>query len=242
MPRGLATLAPVLTLSGLLLTLPGRTHAGATFRFEDDTGTVHFTNVPSDPRYRFYRADREPVPATTARSGAPRLSLAAFADAIRSAAQRYQVDQRLVEAVILTESAGDPGAISPKGAQGLMQLMPARAAALGVRDAFNPIENLDGGVRHLRDLLRTFGGDVTLALAAYNAGEGAVRSYRGVPPYPETQAYVRRIRSLYDGAGSLTATAAAVLSAPQQVYRRVQPDGTVVFTNLPPDEASRLMP
>jgi len=170
------------------------------------------------------------------------LSLAAFADAIRSAAQRYQVDQRLVEAVILTESAGDPGAISPKGAQGLMQLMPARAAALGVRDAFNPIENLDGGVRHLRDLLRTFGGDVTLALAAYNAGEGAVRSYGGVPPYPETQAYVRRIRSLYDGAGSLTATAAAVLSAPQQVYRRVQPDGTVVFTNLPPDEASRLMP
>jgi Transglycosylase SLT domain/Domain of unknown function (DUF4124) len=242
MPRGLATLAPVLTLSGLTLALLGRAEAGATFRFEDDAGTVHFTNVPSDPRYRFYRADRDPAPAMPARPGVPRASLAAFADAIRSAAQRYQVDQRLVEAVILTESAGNPGAISPKGAQGLMQLMPARAAALGVRDAFNPIENLDGGVRHLRDLLRTFGGDVTLALAAYNAGEAAVRAYRGVPPFAETQAYLRRIRSLYDGAGSLTATAAAVLSAPQQVYRRVEPDGTVVFTNLPPDAGGRLSP
>jgi hypothetical protein len=216
------------------LTAPvDRTEAGVTYRFEDAVGTVHYTNVPSDPRYRPYRVDRDPA-AAPGRLPASRASLAALTELIRVTAQRYQVDQRLVEAVILVESAGNPGAVSSKGAQGLMQLMPASAAALGVKNAFDPTENLDGGVRHLRDLLRSFGGDLTLALAAYNAGEAAVRTYRGVPPYPETQAYVRRVRALYDGEGSLTATAAAVLSAPQTVYRRIEADGTMVFTNLPP--------
>jgi hypothetical protein len=228
-----------LLASAVSLGMPvGEARAGVTYRFEDTGGTVHYTNVPSDPRYRPYRVDRDPTP-TPGRLGAPRASLAAVAELIRVTAQRYQVDQRLVEAVILVESAGNPGAVSSKGAQGLMQLMPSRAAALGVKNAFDPTENLDGGVRHLRDLLRSFGGDVTLALAAYNAGEAAVRNYRGVPPYPETQAYVRRVRGLYDGDGSLTATAAAVLSAPQTVYRRVEADGTIVFTNLPPGGASR---
>jgi soluble lytic murein transglycosylase-like protein len=240
--RRAVKVAEALMLSGVVLTHFGVAQAGTSFRFEDDAGTVHYTNVPSDPRYRVYRVDPDAVPAIAGRRAVPRASLAAFTDAIRAAAERYQVDQRLVEAVILVESAGNPDAVSSKGAQGLMQLMPARAAALGVRNAFNPIENLDGGVRHLRDLLRSFAGDVTLALAAYNAGEGAVRNYRGVPPYPETQAYVRRIRSLYDGAEPLTATAAAVLSTPQEVYRRVEADGTVVFTNLPPRSVSRPTP
>ena len=96
--------------------------------------------------------------------------------------------------VVQTESAGNPTAVSPKGARGLMQLMPERAALLGVRDSFDPHQNVDGGVRHIRDLLQSFGGDVTLALAAYNAGEGAVRSYGGVPPFAETREYVRRVR------------------------------------------------
>jgi len=215
--------------------------AGVTYRFEDPGGTVHFTNVPSDPRYQIYHVEPEPAPALGSAQASP-ASLAAIAELIRGTALRYQVDQRLVEAVILVESAGNPGAVSSKGAQGLMQLMPARAAALGVKHAFDPTENLDGGVRHLRDLLRSFSGDLTLALAAYNAGEAAVRSYRGVPPYAETQAYVRRVRGLYEGTGALTQTAAAVLSAPQTVYRRIEPDGTIVFTNLPPGTPSVRVP
>ena len=216
---------------GLLLLLVGPAGAGTTYRFEDEGGTVHYTNVPSDPRYRFYRA--EPDAAGTSRLAPPARGLAAFADTIQAAAKRYQMDRRLVEAVILVESAGNPSAVSRKGAQGLMQLMPQRAAALGVQNAFNPVENVDGGVRHLRDLLRSFGGNVALALAAYNAGEGAVRSHQGIPPFPETQDYVRRVRALYEGSGTLGA-AQAVLATPQQIYRRVNEDGIVTFTNVPP--------
>jgi soluble lytic murein transglycosylase-like protein len=144
------------------------------------------------------------------------------------------VDARLVEAIVQVESAGNPSAVSPKGARGLMQLMPERAAALGVRDAFDPLQNVDGGVRHIRDLLQRFGGDVTLALAAYNAGEAAVRAHAGIPPFAETREYVRRVRALYDGAGLLAPRAVALVTAPQRVYRDVAEDGTLTFTNLPP--------
>jgi soluble lytic murein transglycosylase-like protein len=116
---------------------------------------------------------------------------------IEAAALRHGVDPRLVDAVVLIESAGDPGAVSPKGAMGLMQLMPARAASLGVRDAFDPAENLDAGVRHLRELLDRYRGNLSLALAAYNAGAEAVRRHGGIPPYRETQDYVRRILARY---------------------------------------------
>jgi soluble lytic murein transglycosylase-like protein len=119
-----------------------------------------------------------------------------------------------------------------------MQLMPERAALLGVRDSFDPHQNVDGGVRHIRDLLQSFGGDVTLALAAYNAGEGAVRSHGGVPPFAETREYVRRVRALYGGGGSLTPKAVALVTAPQRVYRTVADDGTMVFTNVPPRAAA----
>jgi soluble lytic murein transglycosylase-like protein len=119
-----------------------------------------------------------------------------------------------------------------------MQLMPERAVELGVRDSFDPQQNVDGGVRHMRDLLQRFGGDVTLALAAYNAGEAAVRSYGGVPPFTETREYVRRVRTLYNGGGSLTPKAVALVTAPQRVYRTVAEDGTMIFTNLPPRAAA----
>ncbi len=220
---------------------PPSVHAGATYRFVDEQGIEHYTNVPSDPRYQFVRRDPEPAPPPPARpgplAGALATSARAFAQLIRAAAERYGVDVRLVEAVVQVESAGNPGAVSPKGAQGLMQLMPDRAAELGVRNAFDPAQNIDGGVRHLRDLLQRFGGDVSLALAAYNAGEMAVRSYGGIPPFTETREYVRRVRQLYDGAGVVTQAAFAAPPpppAPQQIYREETADGTVIFTNLPP--------
>lgn len=112
-------------------------------------------------------------------------------------ARRHGLEPALVLAVVGVESAFRPEAVSPKGAQGLMQLMPGTAAALGVEDSFDPAQNLDGGVRHLGSLLTLYGGDLVRALAAYNAGAGAVARHGGVPPYRETRAYVKRVLDRY---------------------------------------------
>ncbi|HEY6547548.1 MAG TPA: lytic transglycosylase domain-containing protein [Vicinamibacteria bacterium] len=115
----------------------------------------------------------------------------------RAAAERYGLDPELVLAVVGAESGSEPKAVSPKGAQGLMQLMPRTAAELGVADAFDPAANLDGGSRYLESLLVKYRGNLRLALAAYNAGPGAVARHGGVPPYRETQEYVRRVMRRY---------------------------------------------
>ena len=108
-------------------------------------------------------------------------------------ARKHGLDPQLVLAVVGVESAFRPKAVSPKGAQGLMQLMPGTARSLGVADSFDPAQNLDGGVRHLGSLLTLYGGDVSRALAAYNAGEGAVTRHGGIPPFKETREYVKRV-------------------------------------------------
>jgi soluble lytic murein transglycosylase-like protein len=112
-------------------------------------------------------------------------------------ARKHGLEPELVLAVVGVESAFRPEAVSPKGAQGLMQLMPATAASLGVEDAFDPEQNLEGGVRHLGALLALYGGDLQRALAAYNAGEGAVARHGGIPPFRETREYVRRVLEQY---------------------------------------------
>jgi soluble lytic murein transglycosylase-like protein len=114
-----------------------------------------------------------------------------------AAARRHGLDPELVMAVVSVESGFRPEAVSPKGARGLMQLMPRTAASLGVEDAFDPAQNLDGGARHLGQLLTLYGGDLRRALAAYNAGEGAVLRHGGVPPYRETRAYVKKVLERY---------------------------------------------
>jgi hypothetical protein len=134
------------------------------------------------------------VPDEVIEEVGPGGDLRALAEA---AARRHGLDPALVMAVVHVESGFRPDAVSPKGARGLMQLMPGTATRLGVEDSFDPEQNLDGGTRHLGDLIARYGGDVKRALAAYNAGEGAVERHRGVPPYGETRAYVRSVLRRY---------------------------------------------
>jgi soluble lytic murein transglycosylase-like protein len=117
---------------------------------------------------------------------------------VHDASTRSQIDADFIASVIHAESNGNPQAVSRKGAQGLMQLMPQTAATLGVRNSFDPAENVDGGVRYLRDLLLQYHGDAAKALAAYNAGPQRVQQYGGVPPYRETHAYVARVINDYN--------------------------------------------
>lgn len=120
-----------------------------------------------------------------------------FRRIIHAAADRYQVDAALVKAVIMAESGFDPLAVSKQGAVGLMQLMPGTAGELGVDDLFNPVHNVNAGVRYLKRLLNQFNGDLRLALAAYNAGSRSVEKYQGIPPFKSTQYYIQKVFKYY---------------------------------------------
>jgi hypothetical protein len=154
------------------------------YRYIDTRGVVHFTNAPTDQSYTRISLEKKYF----------KTDCTAYDPIISLLCKKYAVDESLVKAVIKAESAFDPQAVSKKGAQGLMQLMPETARDLSVRNPFHPIQNMDGGIRYLRKLLDQFQGNLHLALAAYNAGENAVVKYNNsIPPFEETRTYVKRV-------------------------------------------------
>ena len=158
------------------------------------------------------------------------LSRAEIDKYVEELAAKHHVDPALIRAVISAESGYNTGATSRKGAQGLMQLMPGTAQQLGVRDAYNPKQNLEAGVRYLRALIDKYDGDLDKALAAYNAGEGAVERAGGVPNIRETQDYVRKITDRYYGSNSSSGKG-TWQPPPRTIRKEVDANGKVVFTN-----------
>ena len=166
------------------------------FRYEDEEGIVHFTDAPTDRRFKIFMRDlKKDKLLRTKLQLAGSVNPAEYEQIISFCATKYGVNPSLIKAVIHAESGYNPNAVSRKGASGLMQLMPGTARSLKVSNSFDPKDNVEGGVKYLRFLLDTFRGDVSLAVAAYNAGLNKVARYGGVPPYNETRTYVNRVLS-----------------------------------------------
>lgn len=162
--------------------------------FTDGEGTIHFTNVPNDERYKVYlRSERPPEAPSRVHVG----EIKRYDPLICAACRRFGVDTDLVRAVIKAESNFNHRAVSPKGALGLMQLMPLTAQEMSVQDPFDPADNIYGGVQYLKRLLAMFKGDVPLALAAYNAGPERVASTNRIPSIEETQYYVQKVLNYF---------------------------------------------
>lgn len=228
-------LAAALAMAGAALLAAAAPGRASLYSYVDENGVQHFTNLPSDERFRKVPGSAPP-PCPT--SSDP-VAAEKYDQEIASAAERHGVDSALVKAVIKAESNYDNRAISRAGALGLMQLMPQTALLRKVANPFNPTENIEGGVRHLKHLLGIFD-DLKLVLAAYNAGENAVHRYGGIPPYPETRAYVKTVLDHYARyAGLAPAVGAAGIRQVQrppntrQIHTFVHADGTRVFTNVP---------
>lgn len=227
------TVALVLSLTVLLAGSP--VFAGSIHRYVDESGRVVFTNLGTDRT----ELSKSPAANPLLQALKARPSLVNREDLylpfIEDAAGRYQISPDLVKAMIKVESNFDPNAVSSKGCKGLMQLHSDTAKRFGVKDIFDPGQNIEGGVKFMRFLLDQFKNDLSLALAGYNAGENAVTRYNGIPPYRETQDYVKKVTALYQPPDLLEGADLAEAPAPinRKIYRVVQADGRVLFTNTP---------
>ncbi len=207
------------------------------YQYTDKEGVVHFSNVSVGDGKKFKRL-KTPVTMEHTRysppsSSAPSRSLltssnqpSAYVDIINTACGRHGIDPALVHAIVKVESDFNPYAISRKGAMGLMQLMPQTAVVMNVGNSFNPDENINGGVKYLRQLIDRYEGNLPLALAAYNSGETAVKKFGTIPPFPETQNYVEKIMKIYNGSE-------LALRPRRTIYMYYGEDGALMLTDDP---------
>lgn len=229
------------------------------FRYIDENGTIHFTDtlpktmkfkrmkiVPESPGISKPRTPSRTTAVTrtkpVSRPGQSVVAKSAYGPFIQTISNKYAVDPVLVHSIVWVESNFEPNAISPKGAKGLMQLMPETARSYEVRNAFDPRENIEGGVRYLSHLMRTYDSNLRLVLAAYNAGESMVNRYNGVPPFPETRDYIekvmrehQRMRRELGGrwAESEAAYANGAREGSEKVYRYRMKDGSYLLSDQP---------
>lgn len=216
------------------------------YQYVDDKGVVHFTNVPTSNKrnpIKIYSEQRKQSPLTAAmaqpagagqRNGSGDTVPVSYLNIINSACVRFGVDPSLVHAIVKVESDFNPFAISRKGAMGLMQLMPHTANTMNVRNTFSPDENVEGGVKYLRYLLDRYEGNISLALAAYNAGETAVKKWGTIPPFKETQDYVKKILQIYNGTGKTFAPR-------YTIYVGAGADGTILLTDNPSNHQNKTL-
>lgn len=169
-------------------------HAGDIYKYVDENGVLHFTDTPSSgEKMEIFIKDRTGVKSYYKQDYSSYYTSEEFNDIIEEAASANNVSSSLIKAMIKVESNFNPNAVSPKGAKGLMQIMPGTMRDLNIDNPFNPYENVMGGSKYIRDLLRRFNNELTLALAAYNAGPGMVEKYNNVPPFEETIGYVQKV-------------------------------------------------
>jgi len=212
--RAMASLAAVL---GLCLACPAQAQIAS---YVDARGRTVYINANPPAK-----AARQRGTDGIATAPPPKLQ-----SVVNAAAERNNLDPALVQAVIQTESNWNPYAVSRKGAFGLMQLIPSTAERYGVGDVFDPVQNVNGGTRYLRDLLDRYHGDLKKSLAAYNAGEQAVQRFGGVPQYPETRAYIRKVTTTYFQSGS-PRTPEFNVSRQSSIHGVTGPGGRTIFTN-----------
>lgn len=196
------------------------------YSYVDENGVICLTDTPT----------REAKLMPLQNDETPKLrsyNSVSYQSIIKSVADKYSIDPSLIHAVITTESNYNQGAVSRKGAMGLMQLMPSTASLMGVSNPFRPEENIEGGTKYLRYLLDRFGGDLRLALAAYNAGPEYVQKYGTIPPISETKEYVKKVLLLYNGNEKLNVQSPATkkIRKPTPIYKVILDDGTVIYTN-----------
>ncbi len=229
--------APIPAVLGILLSLvcAAAAFGQRVYSYVDENGIRVFTNIP--PK----NARNDDQPALNAKSGT---ALPVTTDSherehlntiIDKYADQYKLDPKLVRSIIASESGFNSRAVSRKGAQGLMQLMPGTASRLGVRNPFDPEENIRGGMEHLRTLLNTFDNDLTLSLAAYNAGENLVQRIRRVPDFPETKAYVHTVTTRY---GQKEMTIQPSQPPAPRYFRWLDEQGILHLTNVVPAQRS----
>ena len=160
------------------------------YMYTDSQGVMHFTNVPTSAKYRVYIKEKSGTPDSSYNSNK-------YDDLITIAANKYGISFSLLKALIKIESDFNPWAVSKVGAKGLMQIMPENLKALNINDPFDPRENIMGGTRYLKQLLKRFNGELPLALAAYNAGPRMVENYKRIPPFPETEDFVEKVMKYF---------------------------------------------